>query len=189
MQGRSLPALAGAAFALTVILVVQALAQAPAEPEEYRLENFRAPTPATLRGAVVVSTSEAEPLWRQGAAFIDVMPQPPRPAQLAAGTFWRSPPRDSIPGALWLANVGFGEIAAPTEAYFRWGLVTASRGNLAAPLVFFCLRDCWMSWNAAKRATSYGYRAVHWYPDGTDGWRDAGLPLAPLEPIAEPGRE
>ena len=32
-----------------------------------------------------------------------------------------------------------------------------------------------MSWNAAKRALSWGYSNVAWYPDGTDGWRTPGF--------------
>jgi PQQ-dependent catabolism-associated CXXCW motif protein len=42
--------------------------------------------------------------------------------------------------------------------------------------------ECWMSWNAAKRAVALGYARVHWYPDGTDGWAAAGLPLAEARP-------
>jgi rhodanese-related sulfurtransferase len=40
-----------------------------------------------------------------------------------------------------------------------------------------------MSWNAAKRAIGLGYRNVIWYPDGTDGWAAAGLPLERREPL------
>jgi rhodanese-related sulfurtransferase len=43
-----------------------------------------------------------------------------------------------------------------------------------------------MSWNAAKRALAYGYRNVAWFPDGSDGWQEAGLPLAEAQPA--PGR-
>jgi PQQ-dependent catabolism-associated CXXCW motif protein len=43
--------------------------------------------------------------------------------------------------------------------------------------VFFCLKDCWMSWNAAKRALSLGYRNVMWFSEGTDGWQELGYPL------------
>jgi hypothetical protein len=39
-----------------------------------------------------------------------------------------------------------------------------------------------MSWNAAKRALALGYRSVHWYPDGTDGWGEAGFLLERVEP-------
>jgi PQQ-dependent catabolism-associated CXXCW motif protein len=130
----------------------------------------------------VLGTDEAGALWqRQAAVFVDVMPQPPKPANLPSGTLWRDPPRSSIPGAVWLPNVGFGEIAAETDAYFQRGLGAATGSDRTRPLVFFCERNCWMSWNAAKRAMTYGYSAVHWYPDGTDGWREAGLPLDRVE--------
>ena len=55
-----------------------------------------------------------------------------------------------------------------------------------APLLFYCLKDCWMSWNAAKRAIALGYRHVYWFPEGTDGWTEAGGTLqagAPAEPV------
>ena len=55
-------------------------------------------------------------------------------------------------------------------------------GDRAKPLVFYCLADCWMSWNATKRAASYGFRNVSWYPDGSDGWHAAGLPLQEAHP-------
>jgi len=48
--------------------------------------------------------------------------------------------------------------------------------------VIYCLRDCWMSWNGAKRILAMGYR-VAWYPDGTDGWDDALLPLEESRPV------
>ncbi len=153
-------------------------AQGPGEPEGYRLSDYRAPTPQTLKGAVVIGTAEAERLWRRGgASFIDVLPQPGRPANLPPETLWRSPSHDSIPGAMWLPNVGFGELSAEMEIYFRHGLDRASKADPSHPLVFFCQRNCWMSWNAAKRALSYNYSVVYWYPEGADGWKDAGLPV------------
>ncbi|QRG09527.1 PQQ-dependent catabolism-associated CXXCW motif protein [Xanthobacter dioxanivorans] len=160
-----------------------AAGEPPPEPADYRQDAYRAPTPATLAGARVLAVDAAAAIWRAGGAFfIDVLPRPPRPANLPAGTVWRDPPHASIPGAVWLANVGFGALSADTEAYFRAGLAEVSRGDVNAPLVIFCQRECWMSWNAAKRALAYGYRNVSWFPDGTDGWAQAGLPLAPLEP-------
>lgn len=153
-------------------------AAAVPEPEGYRMEAYRAPTPATLRGAKVLDTATAERLWRDKAAvFVDVMPRDVKPADLAPGTIWRDKPRDHLPGSVWLPNVGYGALAEPVEAYFRRGLATATGGRLDAPLVFYCLTDCWMSWNAARRALGYGYTDVSWYPAGSDGWAKAGLPL------------
>jgi PQQ-dependent catabolism-associated CXXCW motif protein len=156
---------------------------APEEPESYRNENYRAPTPKTLRGARVIATAEAQTLWQSGTAvFVDVMPHVPRPAELPAGTIWREKLRRNITGSIWLADTGYGELAASTADYFRAGLERATGGDRAKILVIYCQRDCWMSWNAAKRAIALGYSAVAWYPDGTDGWQEAGLPMTEARP-------
>lgn len=165
------------------MLTAAARAEGPPEPEGYRLDDYRAPTPATLYGAEVVTTAEAEALWREGeAVFIDVLPRPPKPEGLPEGTIWRDKPRENIPGSLWLPNTGHGELAPSAEGYFREGLARAAGGDKARPLVIYCKKDCWMSWNAAKRALAYGYENIVWYPDGTDGWAEAELPLQPSEP-------
>lgn len=156
---------------------------APPEPSGYRFEPYRAPTPTTLAGAEVVTPAQAEALWRARAAvFLDVLPRPPRPASLPADTVWRDPPHESVPGAHWLPNVGFGAIDAQTERYFLGGLAALTGGNQRARIVIFCLKDCWMSWNAAKRAMAAGYARVAWFPEGVDGWKAAGLPLERLDP-------
>jgi PQQ-dependent catabolism-associated CXXCW motif protein len=162
--------------------VTRAAEPAPV-PEGYRTENYRAPVPATLRGARVLATAEAESLWRAGSAtFVDVMPRPPKPPGLPADTVWRDQPRYSIPGSIWLPDTGYGALAASTEDYLRQGLKRASGGDVARTLVLYCQADCWMSWNAAKRALSYGYPNIAWYPQGTDGWQAAGLPLVEAQP-------
>lgn len=153
------------------------------EPAHYRMEEYRAPVPQTLQGARVVTTAEVEALWRSGGAvLLDVMPQAQKPADLPAGTIWRDPPRKDIPGSLWLANVGYGALTPETAAYFRQALEQVSRGARDKPLVFYCMTNCWMSWNAAKRAIEWGYRSVLWYPPGADGWEKAKLPLAENRP-------
>ena len=158
-------------------------AEAPPEPEGYRQEPYQAPTPATLQGAAVVTTIQAKVLWRSRAArFVDVLPHAPKPAGLPAGTIWRDKPHDSIPGAAWLPDVGRASLAPETEDYFRRNLSELTMGNRDEPLVIFCKRNCWMSWNAAKRAVGYGYRRISWFPDGIDGWAGAALPTTPVEP-------
>ena len=76
-----------------------------------------------------------------------------------------------------------------TEDYLRQGLARASGGNNATLLVIYCQADCWMSWNAAKRVLSYGYTNVAWYPEGTDGWQRANLPVADSQPEPRVGEE
>lgn len=156
---------------------------APDEPSSYRTDNYRAPVPATLQGARVIDTQAAEMLWRErSAVFIDVLPRPVKPANLPANVVWREPPHKSIPGAVWLANVGYGVVPEPLLNAFQAQLARLTGGDQTKMLVFFCLKDCWMSWNAAKRAISWGYSNVVWFPDGTDGWGDALLPLADIAP-------
>jgi PQQ-dependent catabolism-associated CXXCW motif protein len=153
------------------------------EPDGYREDNYRAPVPATLAGVHVLTTAEAETIWRAGTAiFIDVLPHAPKPPNLPADTIWRERPRHNIPGSVWLPDTGYGKLAAATEGYLRQGLVRASGGNNAALLVIYCQADCWMSWNAAKRVLSYGYSNVAWYPDGTDGWARDNLPMTESQP-------
>lgn len=157
------------------------------EPNGYRTEDYRAPVPDTLAGARVLSTQEAEAIWRaKSGIFVDVLPRPPKPANLPVGTVWRDKPRFNIPGSIWLPDTGYGELAPQTEEYLRQGLSRASGGNRAALVVVYCQEDCWMSWNAAKRTLSYGYTNVAWYPDGTDGWQRANLPTAEAQPEPRP---
>ena len=176
--------------AATLVLMVVAHAQdgGVPEPEGYRSDNYRAPVPATLSGGKVLTTAEANAIWRTGAAvFIDVLPRPPKPPNLPAGTVWRDKPRLNIPGSVWLPDTGYGTLAAATEEYLRQGLARASGGDKTRLLVLYCQANCWMSWNAAKRALSFGYSNVAWYPDGTDGWQAADLPLAETQPEPRPG--
>ncbi|MBB5045594.1 PQQ-dependent catabolism-associated CXXCW motif protein [Rhodopseudomonas rhenobacensis] len=171
-------------LALTAPAAAEDGAAAPPEPSGYRMEEYRAPVPATLQGARVLSTAEAQALWRAGeAAFIDAMPRPPKPANLPEGTVWRDRPRLDIPGSLWLPDTGYGALASTMEDYLREGLQRATGGNRARLVVFYCQANCWMSWNAAKRALGYGYSNVAWYPEGTDGWQAAHLPLLEAEPM------
>jgi PQQ-dependent catabolism-associated CXXCW motif protein len=154
-----------------------------AEPEGYRLENFRAPVPAGLKGAKVATTAQVFEMWNaKSAVFVDAMARAPKPADLPKRTLWRDAPRSDIPGSIWLVNTGYGALSEPMQRYFEDGLAQATGQDKHKALVFYCLTECWMSWNAAKRAVSLGYDDVHWYPDGTDGWEKAGHPLEDKEP-------
>lgn len=173
-------------FAVLALCAGLAQAQGVPEPDAYRGPPYRAPVPATLSGATVVDDAEAYKLWQEGeVAFIDVLPRAPKPENLPKGTIWREKPRKSIPGALWLPNTGYEKIAEETATYLRRGLEQATAGDQSHPVLVFCLMDCWMSWNVAKRALEMGYETVYWYPDGTDGWDMEDHPLEALDPLPE----
>lgn len=157
-----------------------------AEPDGYQLDNYRSEVPGTLKGAKVVTTAQAQALWEgKATVFIDVLPRPPKP-NLPAGTVYKPKPRFAIPGSVWLVDTGYGALTPEMEKYFKDGLVRATDGKVEKPILFYCLSNCWMSWNAAKRAISLGYANVSWYPEGTDGWSAAGLPLVQHEPEPRP---
>jgi PQQ-dependent catabolism-associated CXXCW motif protein len=139
---------------------------------------------ATLSGATVVHPRKLAALLREGpATVVDVSAAPRRPANLAAGAVWLPLPHPVIPGALWIPGAGEGAIAAPIDALFRARLAAGTGNDLTRRVVIYCHRNCWLSWNGAKRAISYGYRNVYWFPDGMEGWRAAGLPTASAEPL------
>ena len=175
-------ALVAAICSLTLVGVGAWSQDSVPEPAGYRVDHYRGPTPATLAGARVLTTPEARLYWKNGAVFVDVLAHSPRPANLPNGTIWREKMRSDIPGSVWLPDTGYGDLAAATDDYFRLGLERVTQSDSAKLLVFYCLRECWMSWNAAKRALALGYKNVAWYPDGTDGWEAAGLPLQEAKP-------
>ena len=156
----------------------------PPEPGAYRTDNYNAPVPKTLRGAKGVLAADAAKALMDsgGTVLIDVYPRPPKPTNLPASTVWREPPHRSIKGAVWLANTGFGGLSAQVQAYFEGELVRLTGGDKTKALVFFCLRDCWMSWNAAKRAIEMGYSTVYWFSEGTDAWEENGYLIEIIEP-------
>jgi PQQ-dependent catabolism-associated CXXCW motif protein len=145
---------------------------------DYRLEDYRAPTPATLSGARVVTTAEAHQLWTDKAAvFIDVLPQAPRPANLPENVLWRDKPRFDIPGSMWLPDTGYGALAPEVERYFLDGLARAAGGDQERT------PSCsTASAIAGCRGTPRSGRCkrdipnVIWYPDGTEGWSEGNIP-------------
>jgi PQQ-dependent catabolism-associated CXXCW motif protein len=154
------------------------------EPTGYKMDDYRSPVPKTLSGAKVVTADEAEEIWKaKSAVFVDVFPKAPKPPNLPAGTVWRDPTHMSIDGATWLPNVGHGASTPEQDEYFKSRLETLTGGDKARPIIIFCQRNCWMSWNAAKRALAMGYSNVTWFPDGSDGWQDIGNELVYLKSL------
>lgn len=164
-------------------------AEGVTEPDGYWEGDINAPTPSTLRGGRVIHVEELEALLRQGkAVVIDVSNAPRRPAELAPGAPWLPLPHRAIPDALWLPGVGAGAPTQEVDDFYRSRLKLATAGNVEVPLVVYCHENCWLSWNAAKRAIGYGYRSVIWFPEGIEGWTAAGHQTkvaAPQGPAAQ----
>lgn len=147
--------------------------------EGYRTSLYRSPTPNQLDGAQIIDTPTLQHLLEQTPrpVLVDVYRR-----QWLQGRFIEDEPHANLPGSLWLANTGDGELSAPWQAYFARHLQQASAGRLEQPLVFYCRSDCWLSWNAVKRAAALGYKTLYWYRDGLDAWQAANLPVSPAQP-------
>jgi PQQ-dependent catabolism-associated CXXCW motif protein len=179
-------------LACLCIALPDSRAQPPAEAHldpatGYRIANYRAPTPKTVPGGTTITLEDLERLVAQQAAILlDVMPSDGIGPDPATG-IWHTPkPRDHMRGSVWLPDVGKGTLTPALEAYFKTQLAKLTASNLTRPIILYCQADCWMSWNAVKRAASYGYTALYWYPDGTDGMRDFDVPLVRATPVSLP---
>jgi len=155
------------------------------DPETgFRMERYRAPVPDSVPGGVTLDTAGVRERLDAGTLVpIDVFPPVGMGADQLDGHWLVSEPHETIPGAVWLPEVGRGFLTEEHVDYFRRNLERLSGGEEATPLLFFCTADCWQSWNAAKRAGDWGYTGVHWYPLGTDGWREEGGELVPARPL------
>lgn len=152
----------------------------------YRIAEFRAPVPESVPGGITVTTQQVQSLLEasQEVILLDVLPAPVKPKDRPDNLLWLPPARYNIPGSHWLPNVGYGALSLALDSYFKENLERLSAGDKSRKIVIYCLADCWMSWNAAKRAaTEYGYTGIYWYPDGTTGWEAAGLPLDRSRPV------
>lgn len=148
----------------------------------YRVAHYRAPVPRPPEGVHRIAPAAASRL-RPGidAIFVDVMPAEGGHRE-GDGTWRLAQPRPSIPGAYWFPEAGRGALAPGIALWFKRGITRLTRARPTPMIIVFCLADCWMSWNAARRLHALGYRNVWWLAEGTDGWRDLGLPLTNAVP-------
>lgn len=149
----------------------------------YRMDNYRAPTPSSIPGGKVADFALVEKATKDGSyQLIDVYAKGVK-ADPATGEWTIVEPRQQIPTSIWLPGPGFGKLDAAQEAYFRRNLEAVTKGDKARGLLFYCMSDCWHSWNASHRAIEWGYTNVVWYPLGTDGWRENGGTFVSVKPV------
>ncbi|MFJ3468511.1 PQQ-dependent catabolism-associated CXXCW motif protein [Pseudomonas sp. NPDC090201] len=168
---------------LLILLGTNALCQAQDaalfNADGYRISLYRSPTPDQIPGAQVIDTEQLQTLLKQSEKplLIDVYRR-----QWLQGRFIEDESHANLPGSHWLANTGDGELSPLWMEYFTLNLRRLSDGRQDRPLVFYCRSDCWLSWNAIKRASGLGYSHLYWYRDGLDAWLAAGLAVEPAQP-------
>lgn len=150
----------------------------------YRIKHYQAAAPTTVPGGTRVSLEELQALAKdKSAILLDVMAADGAVVDPATGAWQLKKPRTHMAGSVWLPNVGRGVLTTALDAYYRDNLQRLTGGRRDQPIVIYCQADCWMGWNAVKRAASYGFTALYWYPDGTDGMADWDVPLVPATPV------
>ena len=149
-----------------------------------RIARQRAPTPDDVPApARLADTAKAASLIAEGAIAIDVFGALQSRYDELDGTWLVGTPRESLPGSIWLPEVGRGTLDDEMARYLSDNLARLTGGDTAHPILVFCVADCWMSWNASQRIALLGYEQVYWYRLGTDGWLDAGYELVPVTPV------
>lgn len=121
-------------------------------------------TPATLKGATLVSAADVSKMLSSGVPVIDTRVA----AEYAEKT---------IKGA---KSVPYKEKSAKdanfdaTQDQFDLSKLPADK---AAPIVFFCnAGECWKSYKASVVAMKAGYTKINWFRGGVPEWLKAGLP-------------
>lgn len=155
------------------------------DPETgYRIAHYRAAVPATVPGGTRIDLDSVDRLIKGGILLLDVMASTGAGLNVETGQWQLANPHRSIPGAVWLPDVGRGQLKPVLQTYLAQNMTRLSGGDLDKPILVFCQSDCWMGWNAVQRIAKLGYTRIYWYPEGTDGWMEWGdRTLVDTEPV------
>jgi PQQ-dependent catabolism-associated CXXCW motif protein len=150
----------------------------------YRMGQYRAPTPESIAGATRIDRQALQrKIADKEVLLVDVIAHVGAGYDPITGEWFVQEPRRNIPGSIWLADVGAGHLTPAMARYFKENLEKLTSGDRDRAIVIYCQADCWMGWNAVKRAVGWGYKNIYWYPEGTDEWSEAGLPLEAATPV------
>lgn len=155
--------------------------------EGYRIGRYRSPTPEQAEGGTRIDVQQLVRLQstvKPAPILLDV-----QPVSWQSGIFLQTRQRYNLPGSVWLPNVGLGELNERWTDYFQTHLQRITQGDKQRAIVVYCTADCWMSWNAVKRANQWGYQKLYWFAEGTDGWREAERKLVAAQPVPLPDKQ
>ena len=135
-----------------------------AAKKELHTGAMHGPTPASIPGGQIITTQALIDLRRTQPKVLvfDVLGGP-----------------EALPGALGAVPAHqAGSFDDAVQREFGQYLQQVTQGSKDVPLVFYCQSvQCWMSYNAALRASRLGYTRVLWYRGGIEAWKSAGQPV------------
>jgi len=127
--------------------------------------------PETVPGGVVIDTEAAYKLWEAAVPSGSTSSRHRGAPRICRRRHYGCRCRVAIFREACGCRTSAAAPSAPSsKTFFHTHLEDAVKGVRDRPIVFYCLADCWMSWNATKRAASWGYRRLYWYRDGIDAW-------------------
>ncbi|MDE1914472.1 MAG: rhodanese [Sphingomonadales bacterium] len=141
----------------------------------YRVSHYRGPVHEAPQGVHRIDAATLAGLGGR-PLLLDVVPAEGGYRD-DKGNWHLSTVRETIPGAHWFPEAGRGTLSPDIARWFAQGVRRLTGGRRHRMIVTFCLADCWMSWNAARRLRAMGYTNVWWLAEGTDGWRESGQRL------------
>ncbi len=164
---------------LPALVLCLAAAAPPPEPRAYWTGAMEGSVPATLAGATVLGDAASARTWiaAHHPVIIDVAPAPKRPPAMPPGLPWLPSAHQDVPGSVWLPDAGRLLLTADGAGAYEHAVQRLAGAPPGRPVLAYCHKDCWASWNAAKFLLRHGYADVAWFPGGVEAWAGAGYDL------------
>ena len=137
----------------------------PEAMEYHRVAELGLLSPTSLPGVNRITAREAQTLLAQGATLVDARTEKEFKTKRIRGAVSATYVERS------LKEVAFNAAQDDFQALDKLPL------DKAKPVIFACNgTECWLSYKAAKVATTKGFKSVYWLRGGLPEWEAAGLP-------------
>ena len=137
----------------------------PEAMEYHRVAELGLLSPTSLPGVTRITAREAQTLLAQGVTLVDARTEKEFKTKRIRGAVSATYVERS------LKEVAFNAAQDDFQALDKLSL------DKAKPVIFACNGvECWLSYKAAKVATTKGFKSVYWLRGGLPEWEAAGLP-------------
>ena len=137
----------------------------PEAMEYHRVAELGLLSPTSLPGVTRITAREAQTLLAQGATLVDARTEKEFKTKRIRGAVSATYVERS------LKDVAFNAAQDDFQALDKLSL------DKTKPVIFACNGvECWLSYKAAKVATTKGFKSVYWLRGGLPEWDAAGLP-------------
>ena len=137
----------------------------PEAMEYRRVAELGLLSPTSLPGVTRITAREAQTLLAQGATLVDARTEKEFKTKRIRGAVSATYVERS------LKEVAFNAAQDDFQALDKLSL------DKTKPVIFACNGvECWLSYKAAKVATTKGFKSVYWLRGGLPEWDAAGLP-------------